>query len=226
MKFLLRSSVLFVCLLVSAFAFAAPVCPYAPPIMDGIIDAWEWDSAETIDIQLNLPEGGTTTGRLYLMNDDKFLYVGLRVLREKADDFSDFQVILDANRDHTFSGGDDSMHALRDNLGRTNAVDLYYVSGGSCPIGQVCISADTDWGGRNDVKGVTSADGTYVTWELSKPLITFDGTDATMPAGSSIGMTFVMRLHSFGRVGDTAYPSWPWAGQYVDYLIRDCTYWR
>lgn len=226
MKFLLRSSLLFVCLLVSTVASAAPICPYGPPVIDGVIDGWEWDSAQTFDIQLNLPEGGTAPARLYVMNDDKFLYVGLRIVRKVTDDFADLEVILDANHDGVFYGGDDGMHALHDNLGRTNAVDLYYTSGGGCPPNWGCITGDESLGGRNDVKGVATADGTYVTYEMSKPLIGFDGVDATMPVGSSIGMKFIVRINNFGRSGASAYPAWQWVPTWVNYTIQDCTYWR
>jgi hypothetical protein len=67
----------------------------------------------------------------------------------------------------------------------------------------------------------------YVTYELSKPLMAPDGVDATMLAGSSIAMTFALRLLAPSAewpngIADTYYPSVPSAGLYLDSIIRNC----
>lgn len=226
MKPVFRSCVLFVCLLVSSVASAASFCPTNMPVIDGIFDCREWDSAQTVDFQVNVPEGGTAPARLYFMNDDKFLYVGLRILREKNWS-SSFAVILDANYDRWLTAGDDLMVLSHSVYSGNRVTDGVYYTGGTCPIGAICSGSDVDFGGRNDVSGAVGEDGKYVMYELSKPLATMDGWDATMPIGSLIAMTFDLRVFGAdGKFADTEYPALPSSGQWVDYVIKDCSYWR
>lgn len=224
-KHIVRTSALLVCVLVSCVASASTFCPVTPPVIDGVFDCREWDSADTIDLQVNLPEGGTAPARLYLMNDDKFLYVGLRILREKIVWATSLGVMLDANEDRQLSAGDDVAVLTHDTQGGYFKTDGVYFTGGICPINALCSGSDLDFGGTNDMDGAVGRDGTYVTYEMSKYLVTTDGLDATMPIGSSIGMTFDLRLFSVdGKYADSYYPALPSSGQYVDYVIANCNY--
>ena len=227
MKVILKICVLFVCLFIPALASAARVCPWMPPTIDGVIHPWEWDAARTIDIQVNLPEGGTAPARLYLMDDDQYLYVGLRILRSKPDAATSLAVLFDANGDRSLDAGDDGMVLTNDYYGGTTATDIVYYTGGACPEGALCSGADTDFGGSNDAVGAIGGDGTYVMVELRKPLATQDGMDAQMWPWTTLGMTFDLRLIGWGYqwpdgIADTYYPANPTFGQYVDYVIPDC----
>ncbi|HEX8153555.1 MAG TPA: hypothetical protein VF698_10535 [Thermoanaerobaculia bacterium] len=227
-----RSLVLFVCLFASSTVFALPInsCPANQPFIDGAISSYEWSSAQTIDLQVNLPEGGVAPARLYLMNDSKNLYVALRIARTKPDAATTFSVTLDANYDRALSAGDDGFGITHDAYNDI-AIDNVYFTGGECPAGALCSSSDVDFRGTNDVSGAVGFDGTYMTYELRKPLMTSDRNDGTMLAGTSMAMTFAVRLLAAGAewpygVADTYYPSVPSAGLYVDYIIKDCGYTR
>ena len=226
----LRVVVVSASLLVSSVAAARPLitlCPSAPPQVDAALAAGEWDSAQTIDVQVSVPEGGTAPARLYLMNDARNLYVALRIARSAPDAASTLSVNLDASYDRELSAGDDTFGVSHDTYGGATAIDNVYYTGGACPQDALCSATDVAQGGSNDVAGAVGFDNGYVVYELSKPLMTSDGLDATMLAGSSIAMTFAVRLLAPGAewpngIADTYYPSVPSAGMYVDYLIRYC----
>jgi hypothetical protein len=226
----LRVLVVAVTLLLSSIASARPImllCPSSEPQIDGAFSSGEWASAQTLDIQVNLPEGGTTPGRLYLMNDGTNLYVALRITRAEADPATTFSVNLDTDYDRQVSPGDDTLGVTYDLYGGTTSFDNVYYTGGECPEDAICSSSDTTRGGTNDVTAAVGAAGGYVIYEMSKPLLPTDGLDATMVQTSGIAMTFAIRLLAAGAewpngIADTYYPSVPSAGLYVDYTIRMC----
>jgi hypothetical protein len=196
--------------------------PEVQPAADGIFTDHEYDGAQTIDVNVNLPEGGTAPGRLYLMNDAKTLYVALRVERARPDAATSFGVDLDSTYDRRTSAGDDQMLVSHNGWdGSNESYDNIYFQGGRCPAGSLCSGFDTDFAGINDVQGAVGYDGTYATYELAKPLMSYDSAnDATMLSGSSIALQFFVRLLSSDNYADTFYPSYPSAGLYVDYVIR------
>src|SRR6516162_5231059 len=53
--------------------------------VDGIFSLGEWDNAATVDLTINLPGGGATSGTIYVMNDQTNLYLALRVERSVID---------------------------------------------------------------------------------------------------------------------------------------------
>jgi hypothetical protein len=66
-----------------------------------------------------------------------------------------------------------------------------------------------------------------MTYELQRPLMVPDSLHVMLTTGSSIAMTFALRLLAEGAewpngIADTYYPSVPSAGLYVDYTIRWC----
>ena len=213
-------------LLLASAASAATFCLDSPPVIDGVFDCREWDNAQVVDLEVNIPEGGTAPARLYFMNDNKFLYVGLRILRAQ-NWYTGLSVSIDANYDRISSSGDDMMGVCHNPRYRDEPLDEVFFTGGICPIGALCTGNDTNFGGRNDVAAAVGTDGKYTTYEFSKPLATLDGLDATMPVGSTVGMMFGLQLiGADGKSGDTYYPALPSIGKWVDYVIRDCTYWR
>lgn len=222
--------VLVVLALTSSSLFARPIvtlCPSAPPEIDGLVSPGEWNAAQTIDLQVNVPEGGTAPARLYLMNDARNLYVAMRIARTTPDAATTLSVNLDADYNRELSAGDDTLGVSHDQYGGSTPFDDVYYTGGNCPPEAICSAFDSSRGGTDDVIGAVSTDGNYVMYELSKPLMTTDGLDATMLAGSSIAMTFALRLLAPGAewpngIADTYYPSVPSAGLYVDYIIRYC----
>lgn len=225
MKQLVRFSVLLVCLFVASMASAMGFCPTTPPVIDGVFACREWDSAQTVDFEVNVPEGGTASARLYFMNDDKFLYIGVRILRTKLDDSVGFSAILDSNYDRIVSVPDDIMGVSYSTSTGSEAFDGVHFVGGICPIGALCTNPDTNFGGRNDVVARVGFDGRYETIEMAKPLAAQDAYDADMAIGSLVGTNFSMRLWKNGLYADTYYPDVPSVGKWVDYTVRDCRYW-
>ncbi len=55
------------------------------PTIDGVISPGEWDNAGFADFPVNLPEGGTTPGRVFAMNDASNLYLAIRFSRSIVD---------------------------------------------------------------------------------------------------------------------------------------------
>lgn len=221
-----RFWLLLVCALVSVAASAASFCPDSPPVIDGIFDCREWDSAQTVDFEVNVPDGNTVPARLYFTNDNKFLYVGLRIVRAQ-NWYTGLSVMLDANYDRILSAGDDLMGVRHQPGYSDEPMDGVYFKGGICPIGALCSGDDLNFGGRNDVAAAVGTDGKYTMYEFSKPLATLDGVDATMPIGSSVATMFALQLiGGDGKAAETYYPALPSIGRWVDYVIRDCGYWR
>ena len=221
MKNLFRLSIVFVCLLVASMASAASFCPMTPPRIDGIFDCHEWDAAESIDLQVNMPEGGTAPARIYFMNDDKYLYVAIRVLRLNRWT-SSHSILFDANDDRIVSAGDDALVLNWEPYAGSAAYDDVYYTGGRCPFGAICSADDSDFGGQNDVIGKVGGDLSYTTYEIAKPLAPSDVNDVTMPFGSVVAMRFDFRFFGAnGNFADTTYPA-NWPQSWVEYRVRDC----
>ena len=226
MKQLVRFSVLLVCLFVASVASAAlSFCPTTPPVIDGVFDCREWDSAKTVDFEMNVPEGGTVPARLYFMNDDKFLYIGMRILRSKPDDYVGVGVILDSNYDRIVSVPDDTMGIRYHTATGSEPLDGVHFVGGICPPNALCTNPDTTFGGRIDVVAAGGYDGRFEMIEMAKPLAAQDAFDADMVIGSLVGTMFQINVWKDGRYANTYYPEVPSLGRWVDYTIRDCRFW-
>lgn len=225
MNSFVRVVFVFTCLVTASAAFAIippNTCPFVAPVVDGTFAPFEWDTADTVDLPVNLPEGGSVPGRIYVMNDADFLYVALQIKRGTPDLASSFAITLDANRDARVTGGDDLfLISHSDSDGDLAFDDVLYV-GDKCPTGGICTAFDTDRGGTNDVTAASGFDGTYVTYELAKPLMTGDLNDAAMPARSSLGMKFVIRLLGPNVYADTHYPTYPNGRFGIEYPVSDC----
>lgn len=224
MNSMIRVFVLTACLAVTANAFAIiqpTTCPSLAPAIDGAFSPLEWDSAYTVDLQVNLPEGSSAPARIYVMNDAQSLYVALRIKRAAPDPASTFFITLDANHDGRLSAGDDAFGISHSPQEDIVADDVYYM-GGTCPPGVLCGALDTNRGGTNDVIAAFGYDGGYMTYEFAKPLMIDDPNDAAMSPASPIGMAFSVRLFSATNHADTYYPTNPNGTFGINYLISDC----
>lgn len=222
-----RWFVLFVCLVVSVSAFAIPIggsCPPLAPSLDGVIRDGEWDGAQVVALDVNLPGGGTAPARFYVTNTGFGLYAALGYQAERPDGSTQFDVTLDANYDRMLSAGDDACSVGHDPWGGDTTFDDVYYTGKPCPDGSICGATDETFGGTNEVMGAGGFDGTTIAFEMSKPLIFRDVNDAVLYSGTTIGLQFHIRIFSTDGVhfADTYYPAGPRSGQYVDYTVRDC----
>jgi hypothetical protein len=98
-----------------------------------VLAAAGWSTAQTIDIQVNVPEGGTAPARLYVMNDAHNLYVAMRVARTAKDDATTLSVNLDADYDRLLSASDDTLGVSHDPFGGSVTFDNVHSTGGACP---------------------------------------------------------------------------------------------
>src|SRR3954467_1886550 len=117
--------------------------------VDGAMAAGEWSRASILDIAaVNLP-GGTTPGKLYVMNDGTDLYLALTFSRTApAGETSDLSFEFDNDASGTLNAGDDGV-MLSDKVFH----DL--VTAAPCPAGgPACEVLDTDlMNGTNDGAG-------------------------------------------------------------------------
>jgi len=181
------------------------------PVLNGTLAQSEWSGAATFDFDVNVPGGGTTPARLYVMNDDTNLYFAVRVTRSVTDAYMGVVFLFDNNAnglfsDEPFEEGDDAFGFTTQN----GFIDNYYTLRPPCPSGQICGFSDVDDGGTVDGAGAFGSAGTDRIFELSHPLnSTDDAHDLSRTLNQSVGMIVsVSILAQNANVGsDTPYPS-------------------
>jgi hypothetical protein len=172
--------------------------------VDGIFSAGEWDNAATVDLTINLPGEGTTSGTIYVMNDQTNLYLALRLERSVVDQAVTVAFAFNNGDSGTSLGaGDDAI--LLDVFGGTDQVffDIFYYTNSSCPPFTLCSDYDVNAGGSNDGEGGFSNDGTYSYFELSHPLNIGDPHDFSLVPGQTVLCWPFVRLLDSTDYGDT-----------------------
>jgi hypothetical protein len=172
--------------------------------VDGIFSLGEWDNAATVDLTINLPGGGATSGTIYVMNDQTNLYLALRVERSVIDQAATVAFAFNNGDSGTSLGaGDDAI--LLDVFGGTDQVffDIFYYTNSSCPPFTLCSDYDVNAGGSNDGEGGFSNDGTYSYFELSHPLNSGDPHDFSLAPGQTVLCWPFVRLLDSTDYGDT-----------------------
>src|SRR3954464_1668700 len=133
--------------------------------VDGARAAGEGSRATSLDIAaVNLP-GGTTPGKLYVMNDGTDLYLALTFSRTAppAGETSDLSFEFDKDASGTLSAGDDGL-ILSDGVFQDRSAAPCQAGGG------VCSFPDVDVGGKNNGAGAFVNDGATSIYELQHPL--------------------------------------------------------
>jgi hypothetical protein len=171
-------------------------------VMDGVMSAGEWDHATRFDIAVNVP-GGTTPGKLYVMNDTTNLYLALTFSRTPpAGEHTNLIVVFDDDASGNLSNGDDALE-LTDGVFQ----DLVESTAAPCPAGSVCGDSDIGAGGRSDGEGASINDGTTSVYELRHPLRSGDTHDFSLVSGNVIGTNVFFRLLQMdGAFQDTNVP--------------------
>ncbi len=187
--------------------------------IDGIISPGEWDPADTIglvlDLTVNVPEGGTTPARLYVMNDAANLYLALRFERTVADPGNSLSFEFDNDNDGIREEGDDAIVY--------NAASGFYDDFRMLHDGRWGGPKDIAYGGTSDGEGAFLNDGTYSVYEMSHPLDSADDLhDFSLSQGYTIGFYFHLRMIGPGGVwpedyGETYYPSY---GNYMQFTVN------
>jgi hypothetical protein len=211
---------------------ARPLCPGTTPrvhrlsgcgtaTLDGTLSRGEWRRRSSVRFDVNLPGGGTTRARMFVMNDATNLYVALRFARAAADPGNSFGLEWDVDHSCGLSNGDDAVVA---NPSVPTIFDDFRTDQPPCPAGSLCGLQDIDAGGTNDGGYAFANASGFNVYEISHPLDSGDtGRDFALHAGDSIGMTTFLRMIGTGGVfpddfGDTTFPD---AG-FVDIRIRAC----
>ncbi|MFL5438197.1 MAG: Ig-like domain-containing protein [Myxococcales bacterium] len=170
--------------------------------VDGSMAAGEWSRASVLDIAaVNLP-GGTTPGKLYVMNDGTDLYLALTFSRTPpAGETSDLSFEFDNDASGTLNAGDDGFMLS----------DLFHdlVTVAPCPTGgPACEVFDTDlMNGTDDGAGAFVNDGATSVYELRHPLRSGDSHDFLLVPGARIGMNVSLHLTQTGGASqDTNVP--------------------
>src|SRR5262249_35469193 len=160
-----------------------------------------------ISFDVQVPEGGTAPATLYVMNDDRNLYVALHLSRAVVDPAKSFNLEFDNNDDCVRANGDEVV-VMNPDLG---TFDEFRTDEPPCPPGDGparCGFADTDAGGTNDARGAFGNDGTSTVYEISHLLSSGDTAhDFSLAAGDDVGLfVFLRMIDSANRFGDTTFP--------------------
>jgi len=161
------------------------------PTIDGIIENKEWENASKVTfgpiITLN---GKTINGIVYMMNDDKNLYIAVLINGDNDFDSTDgFEVFFNNNgNERSFEDGDDFI-AIR---GKNLFFDGYYYKITNA------INPDTIDEGTNDGKGAGSHEGLMNQFEISHPLNSSDSLhDFSLSLKQKVG--FLIRIYIDGK---------------------------
>lgn len=189
--------------------------------LDGTLSRGEWRRGSSVRFDVNLPGGGTTPARMFVMNDATNLYVALRFARAVPDAANGFGLEWDTDHSCGLSNGDDGVVA---NAALPELSDNFRTDQPPCPTGVLCGLSDISAGGTNNGGYAFANAGGFNVYEISHPLDSGDtGHDFSLHAGDSIGMTTFLRMIGTGGVfpddfGDTTFPE---VG-FVDLRIRAC----
>jgi len=156
----------------------ADVGAFGSAVVDGVRSPNEWDRAAVIDYGQYA---------FYVMNDDRNLYVAMRVDMPTLQ-FSSFGIEFDNDHDGVFyEPGDDSLVFIT-TLG---FLDEFRTADNVLP--------DTDQRGSNDGAGAAANDGQSSFYEMSHPLNSGDlGHDVALRPGDTVGFIAVATICDSG----------------------------
>jgi hypothetical protein len=178
--------------------------------IDGVVGpSDEWGLAGCIAFPVNVPEGGTTSGRACAMNDESTLYLLVQFDRPTVD--AGNSAAFEFDNDHAGGprvNGDDVL-LINPSIGfldevRTNAAPC---SPGAAPA--ACGFVDSSIGGSLDGSGAFFNDGVTTVYEFAHPLNSDDDAhDFGLRPGDTVGFTvFIRLLGAGGPIADTAFPT-------------------
>ena len=209
-------------------------CPHPKVLIDGVMSPGEWDSAMETSFNVNLPPygpaGGTTPGTLFVMNDNKNLYLAVRYPQSIGDLGESLTFEFDNNGDEGPRENGDDVIGINPGF----FTDSFRTNEPPCEPGHLpgyCaprdINPDFDPPGDNDGMGAFGHDGTYTVYETSHPLNSQDSShDFSLSPGDLLGIRF--DLHIVTGPGDshdvTSFPASSWLVIYVFNPIESETY--
>jgi hypothetical protein len=186
---------------------------FATPAIDGVFGSGEWGKAASFAFDVELPEGGTVPGTLYVLNDASNLYLALRYQRSVARESKGISFEFDNNASGLFglAGIEEGDDVLLLNAG-DQLMDEYRTSRPPCPAQGICGWFDTADGGVMDGSGAYAHDGAFDVYEIAHPLRSGDTAhDFSLNGGQDLGMQVFIRMIAPDAVwpqgfGDTRWP--------------------
>lgn len=163
--------------------------------VDGVIDPAEWGTARPIDFAATIPAadgGGAAPARLLVMNDERNLYLAVRV--ERADTrFVTASFAFDADHDGTYENGDDHVSAFTGAGVSASFDDGHRLACGGA--GPCTVDDDALRGGTTDGRAASTTQGGVTSIELEHPLDSPDDAhDFSLAPGAVVGLAHVVRL--------------------------------
>jgi hypothetical protein len=194
--------------------------------VDGVLAPGEWAGAATASFPVNLPEGGTTPGTLFVMNDASNLYLALTFARVIVVQ-EDSGVVFEFDNDHDGKGPEKGDDAFVFNAGSSlGLIDDFRIRCRvpfQAPFHTWCGLEDTTSApppdvlvpgllraGTNDGAGAFVNDGAFSVFEVSHPLDSADDEhDFSLSPGDTVGFTLSLRIIASGALVDTEFPTVP-----------------
>lgn len=178
------------------------VSGYGSAVVDGRLDKIEWKNGTKETISITLPNEGSTTATLLVMNDSENLYLALKFAKLPFEVVGQSLFFEFQNPDIHLSDSGDDVIGINPSIGFLDEVRIK----GSSFI-------DTRKGGTIDGNGVFLEDNEQTVYEISHPLKSPDQKhDFQLNEGDSIGFSISLRLMQQGA----EYPD-----GYVDTHIRN-----
>ena len=193
---------------------------YGTATLNGQFGPGEWDNATIINMNANVPledGGGTIPVKIYLMNDDYHIYLGLKVGRSPISGTTNLVFEIDYNNNGMRDVWDEHFGMSVGKYSGVVARDGFFTSEPPCRPEGVCGFSDTDYGGTNNVQAAAFYDEEFTYIELSYPLDSNDDLhDMSLIPGDVIGFSMGLRLFSqntscnFGGncTADTSFPTY------------------
>lgn len=181
--------------------------------IDGIMSSGEWDKAAKIDFLVNVPPsygGGTAPATLYVMNDEKNLYLALKFAQSSYGLSTQFNADFDNNNNGIANDGEDIIAIYVNSPDfKPQFVDLYRFTCPGSPAGSAgCIAPDYDQNGgilpigEDNGAATSSNDGSVTIIEMSHPLKSSDSLhDFSLNPGNIVGMRTTLKLLSAAPLG-------------------------
>ncbi|HYA21666.1 MAG TPA: sugar-binding protein [Thermoproteota archaeon] len=163
----------------------------APPTIDGQLGPSEWAGAATKQFTIGQPWSNVfqnASGTIYVMNDDKNLYIAIRITDPTDDGYKDYVQIMfdDTNTGHHTEGDDGVILQPPDNM-----IDCFW-SHAKWSNFYLEYNSDPSDEGTMDCSGAAKYSNGGWTFEISKPLKSADTThDFQLSKGQTIGFGFV-----------------------------------
>lgn len=173
--------------------------------INGVMSTGEWDKAAKIDFLVNVPPGaggGTVPATLFVMNDEKNIYLALKFAQSSFGKSTQFNADFDNNNNGVANDGDDVIAMYVNPPQPPSFADLYRYSCPGSPAGSAdCFTFDSAPkggilpAGTSDGTAVALNNGSLTIIEMSHPLKSSDLLhDFSLNPGSVVGLRATLKL--------------------------------